>query len=115
MKARNRKAGSHAYRVHDREQAKEASTASTEVRVRMQEEIEATKKQRQRAARAREQARQFDRQREEIHPSAVLSELEARLPPPPASLRLKDPKPDPVKEYPAQQLTIRYRDREVEP
>jgi len=101
-----------AIRKHDREKAKAAATASGEVRARMQAEIEETKKQRRRASREREQARQFDRQREEIHPSQVLSELEALRPPPPASLRLPEAKPDPEKEYPVQHLAIRYRERE---
>jgi transposase len=99
-------------RKHDREKAKAATTASGEIRARIQEEIAATKKQRRRASRESEQARQFDRQREEIHPSAVLSELEALRPPPPASLRLPEAKPDPEKEYPVQHLAIRYRERE---
>ncbi len=102
-------------RKHDREKAKEASTASGEVRARMQEEIEETKKQRRRASRAREQGRQFDRQREEIHPPHVVETLE-RLPPDTASsLRLPKATPDPAKEYPVQQLAIRYRQREMEP
>ena len=104
-----------AMRQHDRERAKTAATATAEVRARMQEEIEATKRQRRRASRAREQGRQFDRQREEIHPSQALSELEALRPPPPASFRLPEAKPDPEKEYPVQHLAIRYRDREREP
>jgi hypothetical protein len=88
-----------AMRKHDREKAKAAATASAEVRACLQEEIEATKKQRRRATREHEKARQFDRQREEIHPSQVLSELESLRPPPPASLRLAEAKPDPEKEY----------------
>ncbi len=104
-----------AMRQHDRARAKTAATATAEVRARMQEEIEATKRQRRRASRAREQGRQFDRQREEIHPSQALSELEALRPPPPASFRLPEAKPDPEKAYPVQHLAIRYRDREREP
>ncbi len=104
-----------AMRKHDRERAKAAAEASASVRAHMQEEIEGAKKQRGRATRMREQARQFDRQREEIHPSQVLSELETLRPPPPASLRLPEAKPDPEKEYPVQHLTIRYRDKEPSP
>lgn len=50
--------------------AKTKITASTtaDVRVQIQEEIEVTKKQRRRAVREKEKARQLDRQREEIHP-----------------------------------------------
>jgi transposase len=104
-----------AMRQHDREKAKAARAASASVRVHMHEEIEEAKKQRRRATRVREQGRQFDRQREEIHPAQVLSELEARLPPPPASLQLSAAKPDPEKAYPVQHLVIRYRDREPSP
>ena len=104
-----------AMRKHDREKAKAAATASVEVRARMQEEIEETKKQHRRASRAREQARQFDRQREEIHPPHVLETLESLAPDTASSLRLPKATPDPAKEYPVQQLAIRYREREMEP
>jgi hypothetical protein len=67
-----------AQRRADREKAKAAATASQAVRARMQEEIETAKKQRRRESRTREQARQLDRQREEIHPPHVLSVLAAR-------------------------------------
>lgn len=96
-----------AMRQHDREKARAAASATQQVRSDIQEEIEATKKQRRRATREREKARQLDRQREEIHPSQVLSELESLRPPPPASLRLPKAKPDPDREYPVQVLPIR--------
>ncbi len=96
-----------AMRSADREKAKAAATASAEVRVRLQAEIEAAKKQRRRATRAREQARQFDRQREEIHPPHVLSALAALQEPPPEALRLPEAKPDPDREYPVHVLPIR--------
>src|SRR2546428_665030 len=77
MKAQNRKAGSHAYRVHDRSRLSFQGHWYT--------------------------------------CPGLLSELEALRPPPPASLRLPEAKPDPEKEYPVQHLAIRYRDREREP
>ncbi|HEY6407627.1 MAG TPA: hypothetical protein VIY29_09180, partial [Ktedonobacteraceae bacterium] len=104
-----------AMRKHDREKAKAAAAASVEVRARMQEEINETKKQRRRASRAQEQARQLDRQREEIHPPHVLEALESLAPPKSENLRLPKAAPDPVKEYPVQHLAIRYRDKEIEP
>src|SRR2546422_10510470 len=104
-----------AMRQQDREKAKGARGVSASVGVNMQEAIAEAKKQRRRATRLREQGRQFDRQREEIHPAQVLSELEARLPPPPASVQLPAAKPDPEKAYPVQPLVIRYRDREPSP
>jgi hypothetical protein len=102
-------------RSADAQKAKEASTASGEVRAHMQEEIAATKKQRARLTREREKARQLDRQREEIHPTQVLETLEHLAPDPGSALRLPKATPDPVKEYPVQHLAIRYRDREMEP
>jgi hypothetical protein len=103
-----------AMRKHDREKAKVAASASAEVRARMQEEIEEAKKQRRRASRTREQERQLDRQREEIHPPHVLEALERLAPPKSESVRLPKATPDPVKEYPVQQLAIGYRDKEME-
>jgi len=102
-------------RQHDRAKAKVAAEASASVRARIQEEIEETKKQRKRASREREKARQLDRQREEIHPTHVLEELESLAPDATSSLRLPKATPDLPKEYPVQELTIRYRDREIEP
>src|SRR5947209_3994040 len=96
-----------AQRKHDREKAKTAASATQQVRMGLQEEIETTKQQRRRATREREKERQFDRQREDIHPSQELCELAALRPPPPASLRLPEAKPDPEKEYPVRYLAIR--------
>ena len=104
-----------AMRSADAQKAKEASTTSGELRARMQEEIAAAKKQRARLTREREKARQLDRQREEIHPTHVLEELEHLAPEPGSGLRLPKATPDPVKEYPVQHLAIRYRDKEREP
>ena len=101
-----------AQRKHDREKAKAAASATQQVRTGLQEEMEATKKQRRRATREREYGRQLDRQREEIHPSQVLSRLAALHPPPPSSLRLPEAKPDPEKEYPVQILPIRPYEKE---
>ena len=96
-----------AQRHADAEKAKVAATASVEVRVQIQEEIAATKKQRKRATREQEYARQLDRQREEVHPSHVLETLATLQPPVPTSLRLPEAKPDPDGEYPVQILPIR--------
>src|SRR5947209_19615070 len=56
-----------AMRKHDRERAKAAASATQQVRTGLQEEMNATKSQRRRATRKQEEARQFDRQRDEIH------------------------------------------------
>src|SRR5438309_8226555 len=76
-----------AMRRADAAKAKAAASASADVGAQIQEEIEATKKQRRQAVREREKARQFARQREEIHPSHVLETLESFAPPERDSLR----------------------------
>jgi putative transposase len=103
-----------AMRRADAAKAKAAASASADVRAQIQEEIEATKKQRRRAVREREKARQFDRQREEIHPSQVLETLENLAPPERESLRLAKATPDPESAPRAQILPIRYREKEVD-
>jgi hypothetical protein len=101
-----------AMRMADGQQAKTSAANSQKVQARIHEQIEAGKKQRKRESRAREQERQFDRQREEIHPARVLEVLESFAPPENENLRLPKATPDPVKEHPARPLTIRYRNRE---
>jgi hypothetical protein len=96
-----------AQRRADREKARTAAAASAEFRARMQEEIEEAKKQRRRATRERAKARQFDRQREEIHPPHVLETLAAMQEPAPAAARLPEAKPDPDGDYPVHVLPIR--------
>src|SRR6516162_7471125 len=70
---------------------------NTAVRAQIQEDIETTKKQRGKALRQREKARQFDRQREEIHPSYVVEALESLAPAARESLQLAEAIPDPEK------------------
>ncbi len=96
-----------AQRQADAEKARRAASASQDVRAQIQEEIDATKKQRKRATREQEYGRQLDRQREEIHPPHVLEALATLQPPTPSSLRLPEAKPDPDREYPVQILPIR--------
>jgi hypothetical protein len=67
----------------------------------LQEAVESAKKQRRRATREREKARQFDRQREEIQPPQVLSARAAMQEPAPEAT------PDPDEEYPVPILPIR--------
>lgn len=103
-----------AMRRSDTAKAKAAGAEAAEVRAQIQEEIETTKKQRRKALREGEKARQFDRQREEIHPSHVLEALESLAPPERESLRLPKATPDPEKVYSWQPLAIRYREKEVD-
>ena len=94
--------------------AKAAESASADVRVQIQEEIIASKKQRRRALREQEKARQLDRQREEIHPSQVLETLKTFAPPERESLQLPKATPDPERASSGPPLAIRYREREVD-
>ena len=80
----------------------------------IQEDIETTKKQRGKALRQREKARQFDRQREEIHPSYVGEVLESLAPAARESLQLAEAIPDPEKVFSWEPLAIRYREKEGE-
>ncbi len=101
-----------AMRRADAAKAKAAAAANADVRAQIQEEIEATKKQRRQATRENERARQFDRQREEIHPSHVLETLGSFAPPERESLRLSKAIPDPERASSGQPLAIRYREKE---
>jgi DNA topoisomerase VI subunit B len=99
-------------RKADTASAKEALAEVTAVRAQIQEDIETTKKQRGKALRQREKARQFDRQREEIHPSYVVEALESLAPTARENLQLAEAIPDPEKVYSWEPLVIRYREKE---
>ncbi len=101
-----------AMRKADTARAKAASEKVAAVRAQIQEDIETTKKQRTKALRKAEKARQFDRQREEIHPSYVVEGLKSLAPSERESLQLPKATPDPQKVYSWEPLAIRYRDKE---
>ena len=101
-----------AMRQADAKNAKAAGEKVAAVRAQIQEDIETTKKQRTKALRQAEKARQYDRQREEIHPSSVLETLENLAPTARESLQLAEAIPDPEKAYTFEPLTIRYREKE---
>lgn len=103
-----------AMRQADTKAAKAAGAEVANVRAQIQEDIETTKKQRGKALRLREKARQFDRQREEIHPSSVVEALESLTPAARESLQLAEAIPDPEKVYSWEPLAIRYREKEGE-
>src|SRR5712691_6184396 len=103
-----------AIRRSDARSAKAAATATADVRAQIQEEIETTKKQRRKALREGEKARQFDRQREEIHPSHVLETLADLASPEHESLRLPKATPDSKRAPSGQPLAIRYREKEMD-
>jgi len=101
-------------RRSDAAKAKATAAASADVRAQIQGEIEAAKKQRRRLIREQEKARQFDRQREEIHPSSVLAMLKTLAPPDRESFQLPKATPDEARASSAQLLPIRYREKEVD-
>jgi transposase len=103
-----------AMRQADTKNAKAAGAEVANVRAQIQEDIETTKKQRGKALRRREKARQFDRQREEIHPSYVVEALEGLAPAARESLQLAEAIPDPEKVFSWEPLAIRYREKEGE-
>ncbi len=98
----------------DAANTKAAASASADVRAQIQQEIATTKKQRRQAIREQEKARQFDRQREEIHPSSVLETLKTFAPPECESLQVPKARPDSRRTLGAQILPIRYRSAEVD-
>jgi len=101
-----------AMRKADTKSEKAAGAEVAAVRAQIQEDIETTKKQRGKALRQREKARQFDRQREEIHPSYVVEALESLALSDRESLQLPKATPDPEKVYSWEPLAIRYREKE---
>ncbi len=101
-------------RQSDRAKAQVAEAEVAAVRAQIQENIAPTKKQRGKALRNGEKARQFDRQREGIHPSYGLEALESLAPLERESLQLPKATPDPEKVYSWEPLTIRYREKEGE-
>src|SRR5258708_13718208 len=64
-----------AMRKHDEEQAKIAREQGLPVRARIQDEAGAARRRRSTEIRASEQARQWDRQRQDIHPAIVSEHL----------------------------------------
>ena len=61
-------------RKHDETQAQARQCARAQVRARIQDEAGHARKRRSAEIRASEQSRQWDRQREDIHPAEVLSD-----------------------------------------
>jgi Mu transposase, C-terminal len=98
----------------DAAKAKATASASADVRAQIQAEIIASKKQRGRVLREQEKARQFDRQREEIHPSHALETLNDLAPPERENFRLPKATPDAGRAPREQILPIRYREKEVD-
>jgi len=101
-----------AMRQADTKSAKAAGAEVANARAQIQSDIETTKKQRGKALRRREKARQLDRQREEIHPSYVVEALSSLAPAARESLQLAEAIPDSEKVFSWEPLAIRYREKE---
>jgi len=103
-----------AMRKHDEEQAKIAREQGLPVRARIQNEAGAARRRRSAEIRSSEQARQWDRQRQEIHPADVaehLASIEAKKRAVPT---LPDAVPDAEPDRPVRVLPVRYVQREEE-
>jgi hypothetical protein len=96
-----------AMRKHDEAQAKIAREQGREVRAHIQDEAGSHRKRRATRIRQAEQSRQWDRQRQDIHPSHVqdlLASVEAQKT---ASLSLPEVRPDEDSDRPIRVLPVR--------
>ena len=103
-----------AMRKHNEEQARIAREQGLPARARIQDEARAARRRRNTEIRASEQARQWDRQRGDIHPALVserLASVEAEIT---QVVTLADPVPDAEPDRPIRILPVRYVQREEE-
>jgi hypothetical protein len=96
-----------AMRKHDEQQAKIAREQELPVRARIQDEARSLRKRRSAEIRASEQSRQWDRQRDDIHPSEVLERLASVETKKPAMPTLPPAVPDADPDRPVRSLRIR--------
>ena len=94
-------------RKHDEIEANQAREQGREVRARIQNEAGSHRRRRAAEIRTSEQARQWDRQREDIHPTEVLERLAVVSTRNPASPKLPPAVPDADADRPVRQLRIR--------
>ncbi len=103
-----------AMRKHDEEQAKIAHEQGLPVRARIQNEAGAARRRRSAEIRASEQARQWDRQRQDIHPEEIAEHLASIETKKRAVPRLSDAVPDAEPDRPVRVLPVRYVQRKEE-
>jgi hypothetical protein len=96
-----------AMRKHDEMQANLARKLGREVRARTQDEAASSRKRRGAQIRASEQSRQWDRQREDIHPAEVMERLMGLEAKKPSGLSLPPAVPDTDDDRPVRALPIR--------
>src|SRR5437868_3420919 len=96
-----------AMRKHDEEQRNLAREQGLPVRARIQDEAASSRKRRSAEIRASEQARQWDRQRQDIHPAEVAQRLASIEAPIPKVVRLSEAVPDADPDRPVRVLPVR--------
>ncbi len=101
-----------AMRKHDEIEAKAAREQGREVRARIQEEAGSHRKRRSAEIRQVEQSRQWDRQREDIHPAEVLERLASVEAKKRAKPTLPPAIPDPDPDRPVRPLRVRMLSEE---
>ena len=94
-------------RKHNEEQARIAREQGLPARARIQDEAQASRRRRSTKISASEQARQWDRQREDIHPAEVIERLASVQAKKPAVPTLPPAVPDADPERPVRDLPIR--------
>lgn len=104
-----------AIQKHDKIQESEAREAGRQARTRTQEEAKVSRKRRAAQIRASEQSREYDRQRQEIHPVSVLERLEALEERPKAGLIPPPAVPDAEPDRPVRVPRVRNRREEPTP
>ena len=96
-----------AMRKHDEMMAKQAREQGREVRARIQSEVGRARKRKSAEIRQDEHSRQWDRQREEIHPAEVLERLASVKPKKAALPKLPPAVPDSDADRPVRALPVR--------
>jgi transposase len=96
-----------AMRRSDTLQKNEAAEQGREARARTQDEAASSRRRRSAQIRASEKSREYDRQREEIHPTPVLERLEALASKPAPSLKLPPAVPNAEPDRPVRVLPVR--------
>lgn len=101
-----------AMRRSDNIQKSKAAEQGREARARTQEEAASSRKRRSAQIRASEKSREYDRQREEIHPTPVLERLASLTPKSAPSLKLPPAVPNAEPDQPVQTLPVRHLQEE---
>jgi transposase len=96
-----------AMRRSDTLQKNEAAEQGREARARTQDEAASSRRRRSAQIRASEKSREYDRQREEIHPTPVLERLASLAPKPAPSLKLPPAVPNVEPDRPVKSLPVR--------